>query len=269
MLLQFDPYWRPGAVPRSFFRAPRPKTGLSGPESTKTRKKGQKNIKKTDSEEIDENEMRSTLVVQQKDGQIQVMLKQLKPIENRHVSQYPYDDDVLPCTFKVQGESGDQAKRRKQTKAKKIAIEREGICRDAFANICRQVYHKVDKGTLRAAAAEQDQCPCLFLQAQVINNLVEMFMDKQESSSNKQELPDTFLNQLMKSILEGEHTIGGRPSTDSISSEEDWRVEFTPPFARYDPRARRHITRSIEVQTVRPKTEGDSPRKVPPDTPSL
>lgn len=269
-MLQFDPHWRPGAVPRSFFKVPRPKTGpYSATESTKTRKKGQKNAKKSDSGEIEENEMKSLFVVQQKDGQIQVMLKQLKPIENRHVSEYPYDDDVLPYTFKVQGETGDQAKRRKQMKARETALQREGVCRDAFANICRQVYHKVDKGALHAAAAEQEQCPCLFLQAQIINNLVEMFMDKQEAPSNKEDLADTFLNQLMKSIMEGEHTVGGCPSKDSISSEEDWRVEFTPPFAKHNPRAKRLVTKDIEVQTIKPKTEGDSPRKVSVNPPSV
>lgn len=261
MLLQFDPYWRPGAVPRSFFKVQSPKT-YSATESTKIRKKGQKNVKKTESEENVNHEMKSMFVVQQKDGQIQVMFKELKPIKNRHVSEYPYVEDVLPYTIKVQGEKDDQAKRKKQTKAKEIAVHREGVCRDAFANICRRLYHKVDKETLHAAAAEQEQCPCLFLQAQIINNLVEMFMDKQESSSKKEAVPDTFLNQLMKSILEGEHTVGGCPSKDSISSEEDWRVEFTPPFARYNPRAKRLITKNIEVQTVRPKTEEDGPMRV-------
>ncbi|XP_049867254.1 uncharacterized protein LOC126367668 [Pectinophora gossypiella] len=203
--LKFRPKWKPGAVNRILVR--RYRTVREGVDIIAKKKRAMMQRKK-------KIEMKPTLVVKKQDGEYTVQMEVFKKYsKDRFLYQYPYDEKppliyTIGKTEETKQKIQKQRERRERRETRRKSRLLQSTFRDKCQEICLKAYNQAI-GLLPLPNPNNPDCPC-------------------DVEAIKQPSP------VVDSCSCSEEGTISSSDTDG----DDWIIEFTPPLARWDAKAK-------------------------------
>nr|XP_021180888.2 uncharacterized protein LOC110369699 [Helicoverpa armigera] len=203
--MKFRPNWRPGAANAVLVR--RYRTTREGTDSINKKKRALLQRKK-------KIEMKPTLIVTKHDGEYTVQMEVFKKFsKERLLFQYPYDEKppliyTIGKTAEEKRKIQRQRDRRERRETRRKSRLLQSTFRDRCQEICLKAYNQAI-GLLPLPHPNAPDCPC----AESNGSLTPPIIDSCSCSD-----------------------VGTISSSDTDNDE--WIVEFTPPAARWDAKAK-------------------------------
>lgn len=201
------PKWKPGAANKILVR--RYRALREGLDIIAKKKRAMMNRKK-------KLEMKPTLVVKKKNGEYTVQMEVFKKYsKERFQYQYPYDETKPPLIYTIGKTEAEKLKIQKQRERRERRETRrknrllQSTFRDKCQEICLKAYNQAI-GILPLPNPNDPECPCYTKPPE------QMVTPPIDSCSCSEE---------------------GTISTSDTDNDE-WVIEFTPPLAKYDPKAK-------------------------------
>lgn len=198
--------WRPGCAHKKLVR--RYRIVREGVDNIAKKKRALMKRKKL--------EMKPTLVVTKHDGDYTVQMEVYKNFsKERLINQYPYDENRIPIIYTI-GKTEDtinklqkQRERRERRETRRKSRLLQSTFRDKCQEICVKAYNQAI-GLLPLPNPNMPDCPCDVAAIKAPSPVIDSC-----------------------SCSETDGTI-----SSSDSDGDDWVIEFTPPVARWKPKAK-------------------------------
>lgn len=207
-MFQFRPNWKPGAANRILVR--RYRAMREGVENILKKKRALMQRKK-------KIEMRPTLVVTKTDGEYTVAMEIFRKYsKDRLLYQYPYEEK-LPLTYTI-GKTPEEKYRiqmQRERKERRIMRRKSRLLQSTFRDKCQEICVKAYNqaiGLLPLPNPNLPECPC-------------------------ETEPVPHMSPPIDSCSCSEDESVSSSDTDG----DDWVIEFTPPLARWDPKAKHPV----------------------------
>ncbi|KAH9629280.1 hypothetical protein HF086_008362 [Spodoptera exigua] len=214
--VKFRPLWKPGATNKHVVRLLKI---AKNPGQVMAKKK------KKDTGKVKRPLKRPLLIVHKKEGEYTVTMETMKNYAKpRTFNQHPYEDKPLVTyTIGRTSEENLQRKKRKAHEQKLKELNQREFIQGAFKDMCHKICLKTYQQALGILpGAESPDCPCYPI----------------DPGSDRID-PERSCSCSVDDLDNG-----------SLTDEDEWIVEFTPPCAKFDPtyKCKKVVTADVSTQ---------------------